>query len=224
MPKPQRWLLVRTYTGERIDAALQYGQASGKKTVRVLDSNQFPVEWQESNLGDFVIGILDKSPSLVLSQNCDISTKDHIQVAPIIPVESGNKEQLDRLKSHQILDAFYLAPHPPQWDGDAFADFGLIQSIHKSYLKSLPRASHFRISASNAILLQRDLTRFFGRPNAFDVNADRVPRDGTYLCVQCFYYAGMISAMQLKEGDAFVQCGSCEGLRWVPQMNTMPTA
>jgi len=224
MPNPSRWLLLRTRSGRRVDEALNYGAGAAQNQVRVLDSNQFPIEWNDSQFGDFVMGILDKSPALVLSQNCDIATKDYVQIAPIIQVDPEDIGKVGRLKSHAILDSFYLAPHPPQWEGDAYADFELMQSVHKSYLKSIPSGSHFRISAPNVLVLQGYITRYFGRPNAYDANADKVPRDGTYMCIACFYHRGIITSVSACKDDTLSCCEKCGGTGWVPKLDSIPGA
>jgi hypothetical protein len=222
MPLPSRWLVIRTQSGRRIDEALNYGSAAAENRVRVLDSNKFPLEWQQSKLGDFVVGVLDKTPALVLSQNCDIANRDFVQVAPIIPIESSTEEHIVLLKTHSILDSFYLKPHPPEWETEAYADFERIQSVHKTYLKGIPAENHFRLSDTKIILLQRHLTRFFGRPNSYDANTDLVPRNGRYLCIRCFYKDGVATGVTLAENDHFPVCEMCGGVGWVAQFESNP--
>jgi len=93
MPKPSRWLLLRTArTGRRVNEALENGAVPG--TVRVLDSNQSREQWYGDGLGDFAMAQLDKKPVLVLSQTCDIQNKDFIQIAPILPSrQSGSNRK-----------------------------------------------------------------------------------------------------------------------------------
>jgi len=224
MPQPTRWLLLRTQSGKPVDAALDYGKGVKENRVRVLDSNQFSPEWTTTGSGDFVMGILDKSPAMIVSQNCNIDTKDYVQVAPIIPVDPSDAEYVENIKEHKMLSFFYMAPRPPLWDTPAYVDFNLIQSIHKTYIKRIPAENHFRLSAANVIQLQRNLTRFFGRPNAYDANADTVPRDGTYLCVQCFYMGAKATAVSLNKGGKFNICDQCGGVGWVPKIGDMPGA
>jgi len=221
MPKPSRWLVLRTVSGKRVDEALNYGKAAKENRVRVLDSNAFAIEWEESKLGDFVVGVLDKAPTIIVSQNCDVATKDYIHVAPVIEVPKEDEAYIDKLRRHDIVDAFYLESHPPEWESVAFVDFGLIQPVHRSYLKGIPTENHFRLSASRVIQLQRSLTRFFGRPNSYDANSDAVPRDGVYMCVQCFYRNGVVTDVSLSMNQAFPIC-RCGGVGWVPRLNSVP--
>jgi hypothetical protein len=218
MPMPSRWLLLRTASGKRIDEALNYGAGAKENRVRVLDSNQFDLEWQESKLGDFVMGILNKCPALVLSQNCDIANRDFIQIAPIIPIDAADAGLIERLQKHEVIDSFYLEPHPPEWEADAYADFELIQSVHKSYVKGIATENHFRLSDGKVLLLQQYLTRFFGRPNAYDVKGDAVPRDGIYMCAQCFYRDGTATSITFKKDGLFVVCQLCGGTKWLPRI------
>jgi hypothetical protein len=224
MPQPSRWLVLRTQSNRRVDEALNYGAVAKENRVRVLDSNQFPLEWKDSQLGDFVVGILDKSPAIVLSQNCDIANKEYIQIAPIIPVSATDTDLLDKLKRHAIINAFYMKPHPPEWETDAYVEFQLIQSVHRTYVKTIESKNHFRLSTAKVLLLQRDLTRFFGRPNCYDVNSDTVPRDGEYLCLGCFYWRATITKVVLKSGGSFPLCDKCEGGQWVPRLAPRPAS
>ena len=218
MPMPSRWLVLRTVSGKRIDEALNYGAAAKENRVRVLDSNQTSLEWQESKAGDFVMAVLNKCPTLVLSQNCDIANRDFIQVAPVVSVDPADGALVERLKNHAVIDSFYLEPHPPQWESDAYADFELIQSVHKSFVKGISADNHFRLTDGKVLLLQQYLTRFFGRPNSFDVNADIVPREGIYMCAQCFYRDGVATSITFRKDGYFVVCQLCGGTKWVPRI------
>src|SRR5258708_5793199 len=104
MPKDTRWLLLRTKSGKMVNDALQSGTLGG--LVKVLDSNQSNEEWYNATDGDFVMARLSKRPVLVLSQTCDVQTKQFIQVAPIFAAEGAN-DHLDRLRKGQILSAFW---------------------------------------------------------------------------------------------------------------------
>jgi hypothetical protein len=217
MHKESRWLLVRTRSGRPVNEALQNGNLGG--TVKVLDSNQSAVQW-DLNEGDFAIGRLSKAPVLVLSQTCDCQNKDFIQVAPIFAADTAD-EYVQRLKGGDIVSAFWIKKHPPEIPEDSFADLELIQAVHKSYRKDLPPERHFRLNHDKTLQLQRALTRYFGRPNSFDVGTDRVPRTGTYLCVKCFYWDGKISKLDLRAGDEFQPCNECRQTKWVPQFGSL---
>lgn len=132
MPKPQGcWSLLRTVkSGKRIHDALKNGELGG--TVQILDSNKSKEKWYDDVLGDYVMAVLDKKPVLVLSQTCDIQTKNFIQVAPIFEYTKTG-DALDRRRSGLILPAFWLKPHPPDIPHESYADFEQIQSIHKTY-------------------------------------------------------------------------------------------
>lgn len=216
MSKETRWLLVRTGSGASIEAALKNGNLGG--TVKVLDSNQSKVQWQQ-NEGDYAIGKLSKKPVVVLSQTCDTQNKKSIQVAPIFPVP--NEKYTDRLKAGDIFDAFYIKAHPPEIETDCYADFGLIQSVHKSYIKGIKPEHHFRLCASKTLDLQRSITRFFGRPNSFDAGTDKAPRNGTYMCIRCFYWDGVVSEISRSQGEDFPGCEKCTGEQWVPKLGSM---
>lgn len=221
MPLPSRWLLLRTQSGKPVDAALNYGAGAKENRVRVLDSNQSALEWSNGNQGDFVMGVLHKAPVLVVSQNCDLATKDYAHVAPIFPVDPDDDFKLSSLLGGAIMDAFSLNPHPPHWDSYAFADLGLLQAVHKSYFKRVLADKHFRLSASTVLQLQRHLSRFFGRPNAFDIKTDVVPRDGVYMCIRCFYFGAKVTSMDLKAGARFQLCPDCESGQWVPHLGSI---
>lgn len=216
-PKETRWLLLRTRTGRKVLEALENGTVPG--TVRVLDSNQSQEEWYADGLGDCALAHLDKRSVLVLSQTCDIENKHFIQIAPILPASAPREEisgeELDTLMRGDIINAFWLKPHPPQIPAHSFADLTLIQAVHSSYLRGITPGQHFRLRPDRARLLQQRITRYFGRPNSFDSRSDRVPRAGTYLCVTCFYMHGRISQASLEEGAIFPPCPTCDPTHWV---------
>ena len=211
MPKPSRWLLLRTKSGKPVDEALQGGNLGG--TVKVLDSNQSKEQWYGGSNGDFTLARLSKNPVVVLSQTCDVQTKQFIQVAPIFPAEGGS-DHLARLRDGKILSAFWLKEHVPQLP-EGYADLELVQAVHQSYVKRLLPQQHFRLSHERARELQRFLTRYYGRPNSFDAGADRAPRDGVYLCVRCFYMDAAVTQVTREEGQDFEVCAVCSGRGWV---------
>lgn len=212
MPLPSRWLLLRTWSGRRLDEALDYGAVGNK--AKVLDSNQTQIEWDAVNKGDFAMGILYKRPVLVLNQNCDLADNKFFQVAPIYSVEAEQRD-LEKLKSGDIFSAFWIKKHSPEIPDESYADFELIQAVHKSYVKRITPKQHFRLNAERIQLLQRAITRYFGRPNSYDSRSDKVPRTGAYLCVSCFYWDGRITSPSLEEGADFPVCGTCGGTAWV---------
>lgn len=211
MPEPKRWQLLRTKSGARLDDALQYGNLGG--LAKVLDSNLSKIEWNAEHEGDFVMAVLSKLPVLVLSQNCDVENKDFIQAAPIYPATDHG--YFERIKIGGAYSVFPLDPHVPEIATESFADFERIQAVHKSFLKRAATGVHFRLAPHNVRALQRAITRYFGRPNSFDVGSDLVPRDGVYLCVRCFYMRGVVSEQPRKEGEQFEECGSCTGTGFI---------
>jgi hypothetical protein len=208
-PKDNRWQLLRTRSGKRFEDALQNGNLGGK--VEVLDSNRSLVEWYAYPDGDFVAARLSKRPVLVLSQTCDVQNKDYIQVAPIYPTPP---EDVERVQRGDLYSVFHLRRHPPQF-GDSFADLERMQAVHKTYFKRFE--VHFRLSDSKTRELQQFITRYFGRPNSFDSRADAVPRTGTYLCVNCFYFDGRSTPQSRIEGQQLQECPTCGGSIWVIQ-------
>lgn len=211
MPKPSRWLLLRTRSGKPVDEALQGGNLGG--IVQVLDSNQSQERWYNASDGDFAMARLSKNPVLVLSQTCDVQTKQFIQIAPIFKAE-GTDDHLARLREGRILSAFWLEEHPPQL-AESYADLELIQSVHQSYIRRPLAQLHFRLTQEQTRQLQRFVTRYFGRPNAFDAGADQAPREGTYLCVTCFYMNAAVTSQVRSEGQDFEVCTVCGGRGWV---------
>lgn len=209
--KEKRWLLLRTNSGRTIHEALKDGGIGG--TVKVLDSNQTEERWRNAIDGDSVVGYLTKRPVLVLSQTCDCENKDFIQVAPIYPADPEDVEKLKAGKD--VYSAFYLEAHPPHIPTDSFADLERMQAIHKSYIKRLAPVQHFRLRDEHVRNLQSHITRYFGRPNSYDSRADVVPRTGTYLCIDCFYFDGEATAVVLEEGKPFRECEKCQGFKWV---------
>jgi len=213
MHKPQGcWSLLRTRSGRRIHDALKNGELGG--LVHVLDSNKSKEQWYDDGLGDYVMAVLDKKPVLVLSQTCDIQTKNYIQVAPI-QEHTRNDTALGTLQKGQIGSAFWLKPHLPQIPKHSYADLEQIQAVHKSYLKQISVGQHFRLNAQRTRMLQRHLTRYFGRPNSFDSREDKAPTQGTYLCVNCFYFSALVSPQDCEEGAPLQPCGTCQGTSWI---------
>ena len=222
-PKPLRWLLLRGGKDESIDQILGKGQTP--KIVKVYDSNITDVEWDKlGENGDYAAGRLSKRPVLVLNQTCDVSNNDFIQVAPIYPTTDDN--YIGKLLRNEIIDAFYLRQHPPDWEKVMYADLEQIQAIHKSYRKphkkeEVKEYRHFRLSPSNILKLQQNITRYFGRPNAFDAGHDKVPRTATYLCVNCFHRYGRITSIDLAENDDFKPCRVCSAPSWTIQLGSI---
>lgn len=209
--KETRWLLLRTRSGKTIHDALKDGGIGG--TVQVLDSNQTEVKWREAYDGDSAVAYLTKRPALILSQTCDVENKDFIQVAPIYPAAPDDAEKLKA--GNDFYSAFYLAARPPHLPTASFADLERIQAVHKTYIKHLEPQQHFRLKDKHVRALQRHITRYFGRPNSFDSRVDRVPLTDTYLCVDCFYFDGIATAINLEEGNKFHECEKCRGTKWV---------
>ena len=213
MPKAARWLLLRTKSGRMVDDALQNGSLGG--IVKVLDSNQSKEQWHDTADGDFAMARLSKRPVLVLSQTCDVQTKQFVQIAPIFTA-AGTVEHLEKLRQGKILSAFWLRGNPPQFP-ESYADLELIQAVHKSYINRLLAAQHFRLTDLRTRELQRFITRYFGRPNSYDAGADHAPCSGKYLCVSCFYMDGKISSVTRTLGQDFQNCGTCGGRSWILQ-------
>jgi hypothetical protein len=214
MPKPSRWLLLRTKSGRRVDEALNYGIRGG--TVNVLDANHSAEAWYSDGLGDFVMAVLDKRPALVLSQTCDLQTKDFFQVAPIFPA-LGTADDLTRLRAGDLYSAVWLDVHAPELPTESYADLELIQAVHKTYVRRIRQDQHFRLSPERTRLLQQSVTRFFGRPNSYDSRSDTAPSSGTYLCVACFYFHGRSTPVSVDFGSQFPACSTCGGTQWVIQ-------
>jgi len=216
MPMPSRWQLLRTQSGKRLDEALQHGNLGGK--VLVVDSNQSKEEWQADNRGDYAAAVLDKTPVLILNQNCDVQSKDFLQVAPIFalqPADENFAKDLAKLKSGEKLSSFWIKKHPPEIKEESYADLVLIQAVHKTYIKRITPGQHFRLNAERTRLLQRFITRYFGRPNSYDAQSDKAPTTGTYLCVWCFYMDALVTKLELTEGSAFTACQTCGHAQWV---------
>lgn len=214
LQKPPNWQLLRTRTGRRVEDALQHGGLGG--VVRVLDSNMSREQWDSDNRGDFVMARLQKGPALVLNTTCDLQNKDFIQIAPIFSAKD-DEAYLGRLQKGEIISAFWIKAKPPQIKDESFADFELVQAVHKSFLKRIQLDQHFRLGRMRVLELQRSLTFYFGRPNSFDARADSVPRTGNYLCVRCFYMDGRVSHVHLVEGAEFPRCENCGTGVWVIQ-------
>ena len=216
MPKPTRWLLLRTQSGKTIHDALQNGNLGGR--VKVLDSNMTAIMWDAAGVeGDYAIGLISKRPVLVLSQTCDVQNKDFIQVAPIYKPQ--DESYIGKLTRGEVISAFRLKPHLPDWNGEMYADLEQIQAIHKSYRKSPPR--HFRLSQSSVLHLQRAITKYFGRPNSFRAGDDRAPRSATYLCTQCIYRDALVTKLELQNGEDFTNCPACDGVDWIIQLGSL---
>ena len=213
MPKPSPWQLLRTQSGRRVHDALEHGNLGGR--IRVVDSNLSTEQWYADGLGDYAMAVLDKRPALVLSQTCDLQNKDFVQVAPIFPAQTEGT-YLTRLQNWEIFSALWIKAHPPEISEESFADLELIQAIHKTYVRGIGQGQHLRMSASRTRLLQRSITRYFGRPNSFDSH-DHAPVVGTYLCVRCFYMDGVATPVELAEGAEFPDCARCRGTQWVLQ-------
>jgi hypothetical protein len=209
-PKESRWQLLRTRSGKRFEEALAKGGLGGK--VEVLDSNKSQVEWYAYPEGDFAAARLSKRPVLVLSQTCDVQNKEYIQVAPIYPVPP---DDLERVKSGELYSVFYLPAQVSHITHNGFADLEQIQSVHRSYIRRPFPEIHFRLKDAKVRELQQRITRYFGRPNSFDVETDTCPRTGTYLCVACFYLDGAVTPMERTEGQRFEYCPECNSGRWI---------
>lgn len=209
--KPSRWQLLRTRSGKRLDDALQHGNIGG--TVFVVDSNQSKEEWQKDKRGDYVAAMLDKSPVVVLNQTCDIQTKTFLQVAPIYPANT-EPEYLGKLMKGEIYSVFGLKERRPEIEKISYADFELIQAVHKSFLKRIHAGQHFRLNSDRVRELQRAITRYFGRPNSFDSRVDKAPATGTYLCLKCFYKHERLNSIAFTEGTPLRDCPFCGDTNW----------
>jgi hypothetical protein len=212
MPATSRWLLLRARSGAPLEEALNRGD--NPRLAKVLDSNQTQLAWDGAD-GDYVMARLSKRPVLVLSQTCDVSTKDFIAVAPIHPVDSVTPERKEAAIQGGLFDVFYLPANAEPSLSESFADFSQLQAVHQSYIKRFSPTQHFRLTPAKTRLLQQRITRYFGRPNSFDAREDKVPADGTYQCIGCFYMGGVVSSCTLAEGGEFHLCEACGGFQWV---------
>jgi hypothetical protein len=213
MPKPTRWLLLRTRENLHLDTL---NKGINPSSVKVLDSNQTAVAWADGSYdSDYAMARLSRNPVIVVSQTCDISNKDYIAVAPVHPAHLSPPETIEKAKQGEIFDAFYLPAHVLPHLGESFADFSQIQSVHKSYIKRIAPEQHFRLTEANILLLQQRITRYFGRPNSFDARVDRAPGDGVYQCIACFYVDGVVSSCTVQKGDDLPHCETCGGFQWI---------
>ncbi len=211
-----RWLLLRTQSGRRLDEALQHGNLGGR--VKVVDSNQSGLEWQSDNRGDFVVALLDRTPVVVLNQTCDVQTKHFLQIAPIFPINQDDVDdpaEFERLKRGDIFSAFWIKMHSPEIPQESYADLELIQAVHKSYINRVRPLEHFRLNGIRTRLLQGRITRYFGRPNSFDAHTESAPETGTYLCTACFYMDGRAKAVEVSAGGPLPVCEECGSTQWV---------
>jgi len=212
MPKPKAWQLLRTKSGKRVHEALEHGGLGG--LVKVLDSNLSTEQWYGDGLGDYAMGVLDKRPVLVLSNTCDVQNNDFLQVAPIFAAKP-DQSYVEKLSRQEIFSAVWVKKHPPEIPEESYADLELIQAVHKTYLKRILPGQHFRLNPERVRILQRAITRYFGRPNSFDSRSDVVPADGTYLCTACFYMDGRVTQVRLTKDSRFSECDICRGTGWV---------
>ena len=159
-------------------------------------------------------GVLDKSPAVVLSQIYDVQSRNFLQIARIFPV-GADTAYLGKLKNRKVLSAVWMPTHPPEFTGECYADLEQIQTIHKTCLRRIRPAQHFRLSAHRTRLLQQTLTRYFGRPNSYDSHSDSAPSSGFYLCARCFYMHGNVTSIELPEGASFLDCSTCASTPWV---------
>lgn len=214
-----RWLLLRAArTARPLHEALQHGSTPG--TVRVLDSNQSSIEWQTNDRGDYALGVLDKTPVLVLNQTCDVQNKQFLQVAPIFPLDKADvddAEEFEKLKQGHRYSAFWIKRHMPEIPTESYADLELIQAVHTSYINRIRPNEHFRLNGAKTRLLQRRITRYFGRANSFDARVESAPAPGTYLCTKCYFDFGRATPVQLSEGAPLPECTECHGTDWVLQ-------
>jgi hypothetical protein len=214
-----RWLFLR-HKGIPVHQAIKKGLNPNHVHVEALDSNKSD-PWEDGTpIGDSVMGYLSKHPVLVLSQTCDVDTKKFIQVAPIYPTQDNN--YVGKLMRDDVISAFWIRNHPPEWDAEMYADFEQIQAVHKSYRKQKLASgmSHFRLGQMRTLQLQRSITRYFGRPSGFDSNKDLAPRTATYLCLTCFHAHATVTKLDLEQNTPFVACELCGGTSWTIQLGS----
>ena len=139
MPKDARWLLLRTRSGKPVDEALQQGNLGG--IVKVLDSNQSKIEWYDATDGDFAMARLSKRPVLMLSQTCDVQTKEFIQVAPIFPADGASQSLGQIAGGTDHVSVLVKGKSPASYR--KLCGFRTIQAVHKSYINAsyLPNIS-----------------------------------------------------------------------------------
>jgi hypothetical protein len=219
MAKETRWLWVESWSRRPIDIALKQGGIGSK--VFVHDSNDTAIEWEKSPDGIFAIGRVSKRPMLVLSQTCDIQNHAFIQAAPIFPLPQDDPAFAEKVMRDEIISAFYLERHPPEFAEESYADFELIQAVHKSYIKRPDPKKHFRLGPDKILKLQQAITRFFGRPNSFDADVDKAPRTGGYLCVRCFHWNGTATQVDIEEGHDLGICPKCGGDQWTLNLGSL---
>jgi hypothetical protein len=202
------WTILRPSPPQTVEQVLA-GQ-----TPRVLKphaESARPDAWQDGQ--DLVLAKGIRKSVMIVTQSCDLTSRNWIQVAPVFPASAiQNVEKRASLTINEIGYMFFLPGDPPHVE-NSFADLSMLTSVHRSYLRGAQRTLH--LTSTARALFQKHLANLHGRPFSFNLRDD-VPESGEYLCHHCFLARGVISRSQHEQGQRFRECGSCgEDALWI---------
>jgi len=203
------WTLLRPSPPHTVEQVLA-GQTP--RTLKPHPESSRPDAWR---LGaEIVLAKGIKAPAMVVTQTCDLDSRNWIQLAPVFPaskIEDPRKRA--SLGVNEIGYMFILPADPPRLAEDSYADLSMITAVHKSYLRR--GGLVVRLKSPIRALYQRHLANLHGRPFSFNVH-DIVPETGPYGCHNCYLRHGRITRAELVEGQPCTACPSCgEEALWI---------
>jgi DNA-directed RNA polymerase subunit RPC12/RpoP len=196
------WTILRPSPPQTVEQVLA-GQ-----TPRVLKphaESARPDAWQLGQ--DLVLAKGIRKSVMIVTQSCDLVSRNWIQVAPVFPgLTIADPAKRASLAINEIGYMFVLPADPPRMTEDSYAELSMITSVHKSYLRRIEPT--LRLTSTTRALLQKHLANLHGRPFSFNLR-DTVPQTGEYLCHRCFLNIGEIAQRQHEQGQPFGECPRC---------------
>ncbi len=197
-----QWTLLRPSPPHTLEQVLA-GQ-----TPRVLKPHPEGSRADAWQLGqDLVLAKGIRKSVMIVTQSCDIVSRNWIQVAPVFPATSiTDAAKRASLAVNRIGYMFFLPTETTHLAEDSFAELSMITCVHKSYLRRVEPI--LRLSSTARALLQKHLANLHGRPFSFNLRDD-VPESGEYLCHRCFLIRGRIAREPHEQGQKFRACPVC---------------
>lgn len=201
-PAEGPWTILRPSPPHTVEQVLA-GQTP--RTLKPHPESSRPDAWELGS--DLVLAKGFRQQVTIITQSCDLGTRNWIQVAPVFPASKlTDPGKRASLANNEIGYMFVLPADPPHMTEDSFADLNMLTSVHKSYLRRAKLV--LRLTASARALYQRHLASLHGRPFSFNLR-DTVPQTGEYLCHRCFFSRAEISRAQHEQGQPFGRCSGC---------------
>jgi hypothetical protein len=212
--KISKWFLLRP----PLDSKMLIDDVLGgaiSKWFEVYPAGLVADRWQHANGEEYVAAKGRMMNVIILTHSCDIERRDYFQIAPIYPESEQKGSALERLRANELNYTFFLPAVAPYIPENSYADLAHTTLIPKAYFPKNTVAEKLgaRLTEYARTTLQEQIAYYYGRPFGFG-KRDKA-KAAEYVCVSCFYKAGVCKKHRFEEGEHFTECADCGDARWI---------